>query len=51
MEQLDKAAQRRNLAVRWKWACDDPRALESLGLRLVESVPVTRPPAGLRREL
>ena len=51
MEQLDKVAQRRNLAVRWKWSCDDPRSLESLGLRLVESVPVTRPPAGLRREL
>lgn len=51
MERQHKAAQQRNLAARWKWACDDPRALEPLGLRLAESVPVTRPPAGLRREL
>jgi len=35
----------------WHWACDDPRSLERLGLRLIESVPVTRPPAGLRAEL
>jgi O-methyltransferase involved in polyketide biosynthesis len=50
-EQLDKTARRRNLAVRWAWVCDDPRALESLGLRLAESIPVTRPPASLRRAL
>ena len=35
----------------WKSPCDDPRTHEELGLRLTESVPVTRPPAGLRREL
>jgi hypothetical protein len=39
------------MAARWQWACDDPRTLESLGLRLLESAPATRPPAGLRREL
>jgi O-methyltransferase involved in polyketide biosynthesis len=35
----------------WKSPCDDPRGYEETGLRLTESVPVTRPPAGLRREL
>jgi O-methyltransferase involved in polyketide biosynthesis len=35
----------------WQWACDDPRALERLGLSLVESVTVSRPPAGVRAQL
>lgn len=35
----------------WKSPCDDPREYEETGLTLAESVPVTRPPAGLRREL
>jgi O-methyltransferase involved in polyketide biosynthesis len=51
LEQQHQLAQRRGMAARWQWACDDPRTLESPGLRLVESVPATRPPAGLRREL
>ena len=50
-QELTMAA-KRNIAP-WQWACDDPRSLERLGsgLRLVESVAVTRPPAGLRAEL
>ena len=48
--QEHKMAAKRNVA-RWQWACDDPRSLERLGLTLVESVAVTRPPAGLRAEL
>ncbi|GAA4387888.1 class I SAM-dependent methyltransferase [Tsukamurella soli] len=39
------------LDARWGWACDDPRALESLGLRLVESTTIARPPQPLRRRL
>ena len=50
LTQQHKMAARRNIAP-WAWACDDPRSLERLGLRLIESVPVTRPPAGLRAEL
>ena len=50
MAQELKMAAKRNVA-RWQSACDDPRSLERLGLRLVESVAVTRPPAGLRAEL
>ncbi len=44
-------AARRGMAARWAWWCDDPRSLEGLGLRVADSRPVTRPPAGLRREL
>jgi O-methyltransferase involved in polyketide biosynthesis len=43
-------AARRNIA-RWAWACDDPRSLERLGLRLLQTATVTRPPAALRRQL
>ena len=48
--QEHRMAAKRNFA-RWQWACDDPRSLERLGLALVESVAVTRPPAGLRARL
>jgi len=50
MAQEQKMAAKRNIA-RWQWACDDPRSLERLGLTLVDSVSVTRPPAGLRARL
>jgi O-methyltransferase involved in polyketide biosynthesis len=46
-----KLAARKGMPARWAWACDDPRSLERLGLRLTESATLTRPPAGLRREL
>jgi O-methyltransferase involved in polyketide biosynthesis len=45
-----KMAAKRGLAL-WQWPCDDPRTLEPLGLRLLESARVTRPPAGLLAEL
>jgi O-methyltransferase involved in polyketide biosynthesis len=45
-----RMAAKRNLP-RWLWPVDDPRTLERLGLRLVESASVTRPPAGLRAQL
>ena len=35
----------------WQWSCDDPRTLERLGLRLVESATVTCPPAALRAQM
>ena len=50
LAQEHKMAARRGLP-RWQWACDDPRALERLGLRLVETATSTRPPAGLRAGL
>jgi O-methyltransferase involved in polyketide biosynthesis len=45
-----KMAAKRGIAP-WQWSCDDPRALESLGLSLIESATVTRPPAGVRAQL
>ena len=45
-----KMAARRRVAP-WQWTCDDPRSLERLGLTLVESASVSRPPAGLRARL
>jgi O-methyltransferase involved in polyketide biosynthesis len=50
LEQQHKLAARKNIA-RWAWSCDDPRTLESLGLRVVQQAAVTRPPAELRRRL
>ncbi len=48
--QQHKMAAKRGIAP-WQWVCDDPRALEPLGLSLVESATVTRPPAGVRTRL
>jgi hypothetical protein len=45
-----KMAVKRGIAP-WQWACDDPRALEALGLVLTESATVTRPPSGVRAQL
>jgi len=45
-----KMAAKRDIA-RWQWACDDPRTLEPLGLRLLDTATVTRPVAGVRAEL
>jgi O-methyltransferase involved in polyketide biosynthesis len=45
-----KMAAKRGVAL-WQWPCDDPRSLERLGLRLLESATLTRPPAGIRAGL
>lgn len=50
LEWEHKMAARRDLAY-WQWSCDDPRTLERFGLRLLESVTATRPPAGVAAEL
>jgi O-methyltransferase involved in polyketide biosynthesis len=36
---------------RWQWACDDPRELAALGLRVRETASYRRPPASLRAGL
>jgi O-methyltransferase involved in polyketide biosynthesis len=45
-----RMAAKRGIA-RWQWACDDPRSLERLGIRLAESATVTRPPSAVRAVL
>jgi len=51
MKQQHKMADKNKVTARWAWACDEPRALEPLGLRLLESVTSTRPPRALRDQL
>ena len=51
LEQQHRLAARKNMDARWAWSCDDPRALESLGLKIVQEAAVTRPPPELRRRL
>ena len=36
---------------RWAWPCDDPRSLERLGLEVMESASITRPPRAMRSQL
>jgi len=50
LEAEHKMAAKRDIA-RWQWACDDPRTLEPLGLRLIETATLSRPPAGVRAQL
>jgi O-methyltransferase involved in polyketide biosynthesis len=45
-----RMAAKRGIA-RWQWPCDDPRSLERLGLRLLETATPTRPPAVVRAGL
>jgi O-methyltransferase involved in polyketide biosynthesis len=51
LDQQRKLAARRGIPARWAWACDDPRSLERLGLRVVESTGVARLPRPVRRQL
>jgi O-methyltransferase involved in polyketide biosynthesis len=50
LEWEHKMAAKRDIAF-WQWSCDDPRTLERFGLRLIESVTPTRPPAAMRAAL
>jgi O-methyltransferase involved in polyketide biosynthesis len=47
LEQQHKMAARKQMDARWAWSCDDPRSLTRLGLKVVESASVTRPPRAL----
>jgi len=51
LDQQHRLAAKKHIPARWAWACDDPRSLEPLGLQVLESVSITRPPRALRRQL
>jgi O-methyltransferase involved in polyketide biosynthesis len=51
LDRQHRMSAKRNLQARLAWACDDPRALERLGLHVTESATLTRPPAALRAQL
>ena len=50
LEQQHRMAARKNMDALWEWSCDNPRALESLGLQVIEAAAVTRPPGPLRAQ-
>jgi O-methyltransferase involved in polyketide biosynthesis len=50
LRQNHRMAARHRIAS-WQWGCDDPRSLEELGLSIVETATITRPPALLRTQL
>ncbi len=43
LEMQHRRADRDGMAARWGWPCDDPAALESVGLAVVESTTIARP--------
>jgi O-methyltransferase involved in polyketide biosynthesis len=51
MRYQHRRAEQGDVDAKWGWACDNPRSLESLGLRVVESTTIARPPRALRRRL
>jgi O-methyltransferase involved in polyketide biosynthesis len=52
LEQQHKMAARKDMPARWAWSCDDPRSLAGrIGMSVVESASVTRPPSAVRADL
>ena len=51
LDQQHALAARRGIPARFAWACDDPRSLERLGLRVIESTGLARLPGPVRRQL
>ena len=51
MDQQHKMAAKEKMGARWAWACEEPRLLETLGLEVVESTAITRPPRAVRDQL
>jgi O-methyltransferase involved in polyketide biosynthesis len=51
VDQQHKLAARRDIPATFAWACDDPRTLERLGLRVLETTGAARLPAAARRQL
>ena len=47
-DQQHRLAAKKDIAARWAWACDDPRSLERLGLEVMQSASITRPPRAMR---
>jgi O-methyltransferase involved in polyketide biosynthesis len=46
-----KLAAKKDIDARWAWACDDPCSLEQLGLEVMQSASITRPPRAMRSQL
>jgi O-methyltransferase involved in polyketide biosynthesis len=50
-DQQHRLAAKKGIDARWAWACDDPRSLERLGLEVMQSASITRPPRAMRSQL
>ena len=50
-DQQHRLAAKKDMDARWAWPCDDPRLLERLGLEVMESASITRPPRAMRSQL
>ncbi len=50
-EYQHRLSARLNMDAPWAWACDDPHSLERTGLRVADSVTLTRPPRAMRAQL
>jgi O-methyltransferase involved in polyketide biosynthesis len=50
-DQQHRLAAKKDMDARWAWACDDPRSLERLGLEVMQSASITRPPRAMRSQL
>src|SRR5205823_4969847 len=50
-DQQKRRAEQGHFSAPWVWPCDDPAELEQLGLRIVRSTAITRPPRAMRRQL
>ncbi|MEU0506740.1 class I SAM-dependent methyltransferase [Nocardia sp. NPDC005998] len=51
MRHQHQRAEKGDVTAHWQWACDDPTTLESLGLRVLESTTVARPPQPFHSQL
>jgi O-methyltransferase involved in polyketide biosynthesis len=51
VDQHRKMAAKKKIGASLTWACEEPRSLEPLGLRLLESTAVTNPPRAVRGQL
>src|SRR5262245_9256127 len=50
MRQQHRMAAKKHIA-EWQWSCEDPRELESLGLRVRDTASYRRPPAEVRANI
>ena len=51
LRQQHRMADKGRMDARWSWFCEDPHEFESLGLTLVASITVARPPRDVRDRL
>lgn len=51
LDQQHRLSAKKDMGAPWAWSCDDPRSLERLGLEVMDSASMTRPPRAMRSQL